>query len=101
MGTTYRSLASHQFKPHRSLIQALTHTERRVPRIEMNSHIVTINNSFYSQTNNLYDDDNDDDIIFNTNNANSSTLKKYELYFQESILHKLVSFFDIIFLFYH
>jgi hypothetical protein len=42
--------------------------------------------------NNLYDDDNDDDIIFSTNNANSSSLKEYQIYFQESILHKLVSF---------
>jgi hypothetical protein len=38
MSTTYRSLASHQFKLHSSPIQALTHTERRVPRIEVNSH---------------------------------------------------------------
>jgi hypothetical protein len=38
MGTTYRPLASHQFKPHPPPIQALTHTERRMPRIEMNSH---------------------------------------------------------------
>ncbi len=37
MSTTYRSLASYQFKSHLSLIQALTHTERRMSRIEMNS----------------------------------------------------------------
>ncbi len=39
MSITYRSLASHQLKSHSSLIQALTHTERRVPRIEMNSQL--------------------------------------------------------------
>ncbi len=38
VSTTYRSLASHQFKSHPSLIQALTHTERRVSRIGVNSH---------------------------------------------------------------
>jgi hypothetical protein len=38
MSTTYKSLTSHQFKSHSSLIQALTHTERRVSRIEINLH---------------------------------------------------------------
>ncbi len=38
MSITYRLLASHQFKSHSSSIQALTHTERRVSRIEVNSH---------------------------------------------------------------